>query len=111
MLQIYIHYIYSVYTISKTRIYTVFTNNSLKHLTGIYNSFTFVSTTKRKKIMTLITTIEVDEQDTTVEVEFEAQYGEVIIHSITDAGSDVIVNQYQMAVLYDLCHEEAANVC
>ena len=63
--------------------------------------------------MTLVTTIEVDEVDTTVEVEFYPNYGEMTIASIVDdaTGNDVMVNQYQMATLIDLCHEEAAKVC
>ncbi len=62
--------------------------------------------------MTLITTIEVDEIDTTVEVDFDRYFnGGIVINQVTDdLGNEVEINQFQEMILTDACHELAASL-
>jgi len=61
--------------------------------------------------MTLLTTIEVDEIDTPVEVEFNSEFGSVEITAVTDdLGNDVPLNYHQEMILTDMCHELAASL-
>ena len=61
--------------------------------------------------MTLVTTIEVDEIDTTIEVEFENRTGHVQIIQVTDdLGNEVEITAHQEMILTDACHELAASL-
>ena len=60
--------------------------------------------------MTLYTTLEIDETDTDVKVEFTSEFGEIVIEEINDdLGNDIYLDSKNMATLFDECHEYAAN--